>query len=166
MTFAPILQEIQQESATTRRLMERIPDDKLGWRPHAKSLPLGQLAMHTAMIPGAFARIGQLDEFDVATASFTPPTPASTAEVLDTLDASTQAAVEFIGGLDAARAGAPWRLLRGSTELFNMPRGAMLRALMLNHWYHHRGQLSVYLRMLDVPMPSIYGPSADENPFG
>jgi uncharacterized damage-inducible protein DinB len=110
--------------------------------------------------------IARVDDFEPNPANFTPPTPKNREEILAALDASVQAAQEYLGGLDESAALGTWRASVQGREVMAMPRVAMLRALMLNHWYHHRGQLSVYLRMLDVPLPSIYGPSADENPFG
>ena len=93
------------------------------------------------------------------------PSPSSAADLLPALDRSLDTAKARVGALDDAALAAPWRLMAGERELVNAPRGAFLRSVMLNHWYHHRGQLSAYLRELDVPIPSIYGPSADENPF-
>ncbi|HTW64963.1 MAG TPA: DinB family protein [Bryobacteraceae bacterium] len=163
--FEPVIGEIRQEAATTRRVLERVPEDKLGWKPHPKSMTLGQLAMHVAMIPGAITRLAAVDEFEVNPASFAPPLPNTTAEILETLDSSIQAAEKYLGGVSESAAMANWRAVINGRELMSMPRATMVRALMLNHWYHHRGQLSVYLRLLQVPVPSIYGPSADDNPF-
>lgn len=157
--------ELEQETAATRRLLERVPADRLGWRPHPKSMTLGQLALHVARIPGDLARLAQGDGVDAATVDFEPPQPASAAELVPLLDGSVAAATAYLGGLQPAEAGAPWRLTVGERELFTLPRLALLRSLMLNHWYHHRGQLVVYLRLLDVPVPAVYGRSADENPF-
>jgi uncharacterized damage-inducible protein DinB len=161
----PMTGELRQEAATTKRVLERVPSDKLTWKPHPKSMSLGQLALHVATIPGGIAKMAQPDEFDISTANFNSPPPASTAEILAALDASVQGAEAYLGGLDDSAATRSWRMTRGDKDIFAMPRIAMLRMIMLSHWYHHRGQLSVYLRMLDVPVPSIYGPSADDNPF-
>ncbi len=158
--------ELGQEAATTRRVLERVPEDQFGWKPHPKSMSLGQLAMHVATIPEGITRIAQSDEFEVNPAAFTPPQPKSGAEILAALDSSVRSAQAYLAGLTDSTATATWRAKSQGRELMAMPRIAMLRALLLNHWYHHRGQLSVYLRLLDVPVPSIYGPSADENPFG
>ena len=161
----PMHSEILQEGATTRRVLERVPQDKLSWRPHPKSMSLGQLAMHTALVPGLIGKMAQIDAFDAANANFDHATPTSVEEVLSTHDASMQAAAAYLGGMSNETAMSTWRFTGNGKDLMVMPRVAMLRALMFNHWYHHRGQLSVYLRLLDVPVPSIYGPSADENPF-
>jgi uncharacterized damage-inducible protein DinB len=160
-----LLQELEQEAATTRRLLARVPDDKLTWKPHPKARTLGELALHVAVVPGLVAGFAcepspvQAPNFDG------DPKPASAAELVPALDQSIATAKARLGALDDADLTPTWRLMRGDRELVALPRGAFLRSIMLNHWYHHRGQLSAYLRELDVPLPSIYGPSADENPF-
>ncbi len=163
---APLLNEFRSEAATTRRVLERIPQDKLSWKPHAKSMSLGQLAWHVATVPGAIARITQLDTFDVTQANFEPPQPKNMQEVMTAYDQSVLDAEAYLSGMTDQKAQAGWRMMRGDRELSVTPRIGVVRTIMLNHWYHHRGQLSVYLRMLDVPVPVIYGRSADENPFG
>ena len=157
--------ELRQEAATTKRVLERVPGDKLSWRPHQKSMSLGQLALHVATIPSQVAELARLEEFDASQANFDPPEANSVGEILAMLDASVTAADEYLDGLDDQTATANWRLTAGGKEIFAIPRAGVLRTIMLNHWYHHRGQLSVYLRLLDVPVPAIYGRSADENPF-
>jgi uncharacterized damage-inducible protein DinB len=161
----PMNGEIVQEAATTRRVLERVPFDKLGWKPHPKSMSLGQLAMHVATIPGGITRLAQADDFELDPANFNPPPPKSKEDILAALDASVQKAHEYLCGVSEASAAGTWRLMSNGKELMAMPRVGLLRSIMLNHWYHHRGQLSVYLRLLEVPVPMIYGPSADENPF-
>jgi uncharacterized damage-inducible protein DinB len=162
----PMNGEIAQEAVTTRRVLERIPFDKIAWKPHPRSMSLGQLAMHVATIPGGVSKIAQADDSEVDPANFTPPIPKSKEEILAALDASVQTAQEYLCGMSESAASGCWRATIQGREIIAMPRSVMLRSLMLNHWYHHRGQLSVYLRMLEVPIPTIYGPSADENPFG
>ncbi len=162
----PMNGEIEQEAATTRRVLERVPADKLTWKPHPKSMTLGQLAMHVATIPGGISKLAQVDEFEINPANFAPPVPKNSEEILAALDASVQTAQEYLGGVTESSAMGTWRAKMNGREVMCMPRATMLRSIMLNHWYHHRGQLSVYLRLLDVPVPTIYGPSADENPFG
>ena len=158
-----LISELEQEAATTRRVLERVPNDQLSWKPHAKSMTLGQLAHHVAWIPGAVV------EFSAPPTAQEPgfqhPTITSTAELIPALEASVTKAKTLLGAMDDSALTATWRLMDGDHELMAIPRGAFLRSVMLNHWYHHRGQLSVYLRALNVPLPSIYGPSADENPF-
>ena len=164
-TAAALAAEMKQEAATTRRVLERIPNDKMTWKPHEKSMTLGQLANHIAMVPGSISGLAQVDEFDASAVDFTPPMPKDTAEALATLEAGVAAAEAYISGLSEAALDAPWRMTAGGKVVMSISRHQLLRAILFNHWYHHRGQLSVYLRMLDVPIPSIYGPSADENPF-
>jgi len=160
-----MLQELEQEAATTRRVLERVPDNQLGWRPHQKSRTLGQLALHIAMVPGAVAEF-VASPSPVQAPQFGPdPSPASSSELMPILDQSIAKARKVLGSMDDATLLATWRMMLGDREIFAVPRAAMLRSIMLNHWYHHRGQLTVYLRQLDVPVPSVYGPSADENPF-
>jgi uncharacterized damage-inducible protein DinB len=158
-----LLQELEHEAKTTRRVLERVPGDKLAWKPHQKSMSLGELAMHVATVPGNVAEIASRKTFSVT--GFSRPSASTAAELLPALDESIAKARRVLGGLDDAALADTWRLTNGDRELMAIPRGAFLRSVMLNHWYHHRGQLSVYLRELNVPVPSIYGPSADENPF-
>jgi uncharacterized damage-inducible protein DinB len=157
--------ELQQESATTRRVLERVPAEKLEWRPHRTSMTLGQLAMHVAVIPDAIAQLAQREGFDAAQANFDPPQPKDKKEILDAFERSVTSAQGYLSGLTGDSAAQTWRLTSKGREVFSVPRSGLLRSVMLNHWYHHRGQLSVYLRMLEVPMPVIYGRSADEDPF-
>jgi uncharacterized damage-inducible protein DinB len=163
---APMLAEFQAEAVTTKRVLERVPGDKLSWKPHAKSMSLGQLAWHVATVPANVARLAQQESFDVTQGNFTPPNPKSLDEVLTAYDENVRDAEQTLKGMTEQHAQGNWRLMKKDTELATRPRIGVLRSIMLNHWYHHRGQLSVYLRMLDVPVPSIYGPSADESPFG
>ena len=163
--IAPMLAELQEEVKTTRRILERVPTDKLAWRPHPKSMTLGQLAIHIANVPGTLATLAQADGLDVAQASFVPPQPENVQEVLAAFDASVTQAESKLNGMTDDQALGTWILKRGDHEISRLPRVGMLRTIMLNHWYHHRGQLSVYLRLLDVPVPVVYGPTADENPF-
>jgi uncharacterized damage-inducible protein DinB len=160
-----MLREFREEAATTRRVLDKVPADKLTWRPHPKSMSLGQLAIHIASVPAALAKITQPDTFDVSQGNFQPPQPKNMAEVQSAFEQSVREAEAYLDGMTEQAAQGNWRLMLHDKELFTQPRASVLRSIMLNHWYHHRGQLSVYLRMLDVPVPSIYGPSADENPF-
>lgn len=161
----PLISELEQEAATTRRVMQRVPADKLDFQPHPKAMTLGQLALHVARIPGSFARLGRLDGLDAATANFSLDSPAGVEELATTLEASVTDAVAFLAELDEERATGLWRLHHGERDLMTLPRLGLVRTLMLNHWYHHRGQLVTYLRILGVAVPSVYGPTADENPF-
>jgi uncharacterized damage-inducible protein DinB len=159
-----LLQELEHEAPTTRRVLERVPNEKLSWRPHQKARTLGELALHVAVVPGAVAELVAKPS-PVQAPGFTDPKPASAAELVPALDQAVAKARRALGGFDDAALTSPWRLMAGERELFTSTRVAMLRSIMLNHWYHHRGQLSTYLRTLGVEVPSIYGPSADENPF-
>jgi uncharacterized damage-inducible protein DinB len=159
----PILMELDQEAQTTRRVLERIPGDKLAWRPHPKSFSLGQLALHIAVVQGNIAAASIPDTMEAPI--FAQAEAKSCQEVLEAFSQSIEKARASLKNMDDATLTAPWSLTRNGKVVFTVPRIAFLRSIMLNHIYHHRGQLSVYLRMLEVPVPSIYGPSADENPF-
>jgi uncharacterized damage-inducible protein DinB len=165
-TLEPTLDEIKEEAVITKRMLDRVPADKLTWKPHPKSMSLGQLALHIAGIPGGLTKLLQMEEFDTAQANFNAPQPKNVAEIQAAHDQSVRAAEDFVGGMSDQTAQANWRLLAHGQQISSKPRITVLRSIMLNHWYHHRGQLSVYLRLLDVPVPVTYGPSADENPFG
>lgn len=158
-----LVTELDQEARATRRVLERVPESKLSWRPHPKSWSLGQLALHVANLPGGIAHVLAGDSFEAP--GLQQEEADSAAQLLAKHDTGVAAAREFLSELSPERADAVWRLLRGGREILARPRSAMIRTLMLNHWYHHRGQLIVYLRLLDVPVPSVYGPTADENPF-
>jgi uncharacterized damage-inducible protein DinB len=158
-----LLAELEQESKTTRRVLERVPQAHLAWKPHAKSMSLGQLAMHIAIAPGNVAELAARDHAEPPKGVY--PEASSTAELLPALDASIAKAKQHLGGMDDDAMSATWRMTSGGRDVMAMPRAAFARAIMLNHLYHHRGQLLVYLRLLDVPVPSVYGPTADENPF-
>lgn len=158
-----ILMEMDMEEKTTQRVLERIPENKLTWKPHPKAYSLGQLAMHIAIAQGrvATAAVDDVHEF----APTAPPEPKSRQEIMDTFSASTATAKKIVRAFDDAKMMSMWTLKRNGKVIMSVPRVGFLRAIMLNHIYHHRGQLSVYIKLLDVPVPSIYGPSADENPF-
>jgi uncharacterized damage-inducible protein DinB len=158
-----LLQELEHEAQTTRRVLERVPDSQLTWRPHAKARTLGELALHVASVPGGVAEAAVQSAMQAP--MFIDPSPTSASELVPALDQSIAKAKSVLGGMDDATLAGTWRMMKGDRELMAIPRVAFLRSIMLNHWYHHRGQLSVYLRQLGVPVPSIYGPSADENPF-
>jgi uncharacterized damage-inducible protein DinB len=162
MTTA-LLQEFENEAATTRRVLERVPSDKLAWKPHPKSMSLGVLALHVAGSPGVIC--GWAAE-DVTHFTGEPsPTPASTEQILEAHDQSVKTSKEILTKLGDEGLKGMWSAKAGDNTLMTMPKAALVRAIVMNHWIHHRGQLSVYLRLLDVAVPSIYGPSADENPF-
>ena len=161
----PMVNEFREEVGTTKRVLDRVPADKLSWKPHAKSMSLGQLALHIASVPGNLTRILQLEEFDVSQASPEPPAPKSLQEIHSTFEQGVRDAENYLSALSDKTALGNWRLMAKGKHVFTKPRAGVIRSITLNHWYHHRGQLSVYLRMLEVPVPFIYGRSADENPF-
>lgn len=160
----PLIDELTREAETTRRVLERVPEDKLSWKPHAKSMSLGQLALHVAQTPGGVAEFISQPEREAP--DFGRPEPASRQELLSALEESVATAKAKLSSWGDAGLMAEWKMKRGGDTLMALPRIGMVRSIMLNHWYHHRGQLVVYLRLLNVPVPSVYGPSADENPFG
>jgi uncharacterized damage-inducible protein DinB len=159
-----LLPEFDHEMATTRRLLERVPDDKLGWKPHDKSFSLGQLAQHVANIPFWGTTTLQQSEFDTASM---PPSPAvaNRSELLSSFDSRTAEARAALVGKTDGELMAPWTLKHGANTLFTMPKATVWRSFVMNHLVHHRGQLSVYLRLQDVPLPPMYGPTADEQAF-
>jgi uncharacterized damage-inducible protein DinB len=158
-----LLQEFDREAGTTRRVLERVPTDKLEWRPHPKSMSLGVLALHIAGSPGVIC--GWAEKGETEFKGEPSPTPTSTDEILAAHDKSVTTTKDILGRLGDEGLKEMWTAKAGGNTLMSMPKSALARALVMNHWVHHRGQLSVYLRLLDVPVPSIYGPSADENPF-
>jgi uncharacterized damage-inducible protein DinB len=158
-----LIQELDQEAQTTRRVLERVPGDCLGWKPHDKSMSLGQLALHVATTPAGVSDM--VRQSPVQVPQFAHPSAASASELVPALEQSVAKAKENLRAIGDAGLAGTFRVVQGDNDLMAMPVGAVLRFIMLNHWYHHRGQLSVYLRELGVPVPSIYGPSADENPF-
>ena len=158
-----LLPEYDHEMGTTRRLLERTPEAEFAWKPHDRSMTLGQLAGHIANIPHWCDAVLRHSVFDVATAGDTrPKQPASVAELLSEFDRKVKAAREGLAAAGDSEMLAPWTFKQGDREIFTMPRVAAIRSFVMNHLIHHRGQLSVYLRLKDVPLPSIYGPTADE----
>jgi uncharacterized damage-inducible protein DinB len=155
--------ELTQETNATRRMLERVPPDKMGWKPHAKSLSLGQLALHIAAIPGRIADLVSEPEQEIP--NVPRPEAKSVDELTSTLSSSVAHAAEKLRGWGDEGLDVMLRLTREGKTVLQMPRYNMIRAVMLNHWYHHRAQLTVYLRLLDVPVPAVYGASADEVPF-
>lgn len=159
-----ILMEMDQEAETTKRLFNIIPEDKLSWRPHPKAMSLGELAMHIATIPGSITELGKPDAFEMT--QIPGPEEATSREQVQAAFAESLAhGKSIVDSTSDAEAMAEWKLTKDGNTLMAMPRIAFWRTILLNHNYHHRGQLSTYLRELDVTLPSIYGPSADSNPF-
>jgi len=158
-----LLAELEQEAETTARVLGRVPQAHLSWKPHAKSMSFGQLALHVATVPGNVAELATMDV--VPEPAFVQTEAATAAELVPVLRASVAKARQHLAAMDDEQMAVTWRLMVDGREALAMPRAAFIRAVMLNHWYHHRGQLLVYLRLLDLPVPSVYGPTADENPF-
>jgi uncharacterized damage-inducible protein DinB len=160
-----LISELEQEAKTTRALLARVPDDKLSWKPHARSMSLGQLANHIATIPGFVAQVGARDTMDYESFSLAPP-PETAAAIMAAFEESVAQAKAILGEMDDAAMMKNWSLIKTGQPVMTMPRIGVYRYPLLNHLCHHRGQLSVYMRLLDIAVPPIYGPSADENPYG
>src|SRR3974390_21710 len=162
----PTIGEYQAEVEITRRVLQRVPADKLTWKPHDRSMTLGQLALHIAQIPDRVSTLAEMNGFDVSQANFVPPQPKDLNEGLTGFEGAVLEGGKRLKSMTAESGSQPGTLSAGDKVVFTVPRAGIVRTIMLNHWYHHRGQLSVYLRMLEVPVPVIYGRSADESPFG
>ena len=158
-----LLHEYDHEMATTRRLLERAPEQHFAWKPHEKSMTLGQLAGHLSNIPFWTSAILNAEFFDLASiGNVRPPAPASRDALLKNYDEKVAGARKLLASVGDSELLARWTLKRDGEEMFTMPRVTALRSFVMNHSIHHRGQLSVYLRLQNVPLPPIYGPTADE----
>ncbi|MGC1485910.1 MAG: DinB family protein [Candidatus Acidiferrum sp.] len=158
------LAEFETQAPITQRFLERLPEDKLTWKPHNKSMTAGQLAYHLASVPGGIVRFVQNNPVQAPEfASFQQPT--SREEILKTFEESIAAVRSILPKFDDTAMNETWRMVAGGREILAQPRGEFLRDVMFSHWYQHRGQFSVYLRMLDVAVPASWGPSADEPPL-
>jgi uncharacterized damage-inducible protein DinB len=159
-----ILAEFETQAPITRKFLERLPDDRLTWKPHERSMTAGQLALHIAAVPGGIIRLVQQTTNQAPDFEAMMPQPSSIREILETHENSAIAVRSILPQLSDAALQEHCRLLQGDQELLAMPRAWFLRDIMLNHVYQHRGQFSVYLRVLNVPVPASWGPSADELP--
>jgi uncharacterized damage-inducible protein DinB len=163
-----ILPEFDQEMANTRKTLERVPDNKLAWKPHEKSSSLGGLATHLANLPSwttyTFGQ-SELDSAPPGQPPFRLEEAKSRNELLEAFDKNVAAAREALAAAGDEAWMGPWSLLKGGNTIMTLPRAAVIRGFVLSHVIHHRAQLGVYLRLLDVPVPAIYGPSADEGAF-
>jgi uncharacterized damage-inducible protein DinB len=160
-----LLPEFDHEMSTTRKTLERVPEDKVDWKPHNSSMAMGRLAGHIAEMTGFVAATFQGDSFDFQPPGAAPPVPTvmkSRQQILELFDKNVASARAAISKASDEELYKTWTLLNGGRTFFSMPRIQVLRSMILNHVIHHRGQLSVYLRMNQVPVPSIYGPSGDE----
>ena len=163
-----LVPEFDHEMANTRKTLERVPDEKFGWKPHEKSMSLGGLATHLANIPSWTAHTFDRDELDIAPPGQPPhklDEAKSRAELLEAFDKNVASARAALEAASDENWQGKWSLLNGGNKIFTLPRIAVMRGFILSHSIHHRAQLGVYLRLLDVPVPSIYGPSADEGSF-
>lgn len=159
-----LLAEFEQELGTTRKFLQRVPEGRLAWRPHEKSMTTGQLALHIAQTPQGVLRLSEPDEAAPPDFSKGRSQPATLREVLNALDETAAFVRQTLPTIDDARMRETFRVVQNGKTLMSLPRAAFLRSIMLNHWYHHRGQLGVYLRLLGMAVPSSYGPSGDELP--
>lgn len=157
-----LLPEFDNEMRLTRRALERVPDDRFDWKPHAKSMTMGRLAAHLAELPAFGTAIVQTDGINFDKGEYKAVMAATQAEVLAAFDKNVAATREAIAGATDDHLRQPWHLIYKEKKLFEAPRAVALRAMAMNHIIHHRGQLTVYLRLNDIAVPSIYGPSADE----
>jgi uncharacterized damage-inducible protein DinB len=158
-----IYAEFEVQAPITRKFLERLPEDKLAWKPHERSMSAGQLALHIARVPGGAVRFVQQNPAQAPNFANVPQ-PTSVREILNTFEDSITAVRTLLPQCDDTRMNETWRMVQGDTELLAIPRAQFLRDIMLNHWYQHRGQFSVYLRLLNVAVPASWGPSADEMP--
>ncbi len=162
---AALLAEFEAELATTRKFLERIPSDRLTWRPHEKSMTAGQLGLHIAQVPKMVLSMTMQDQVSPPDFGRGNEQPANIAAVLSALDQSADFVRDALPKVTDQRMSPTFTVVAGDKTLFAAPREMFLRSIMLNHWYHHRGQLGVYLRLLGAKVPSSYGPSGDESPF-
>lgn len=154
--------ELQYEAQGTRRVLERVPLENREWAPHDKSMSLVRLASHLAEIPGWADTIIKQEQFEMDTGSYVPSEAGSRQELLEMFDEGVKKAIELLSQTDDDRMMGVWRMFADGKKVVEMPRAMVVRGFMLSHLIHHRGQLTVYLRMQDVSLPAIYGPSADE----
>lgn len=157
-----LLPEFDHEMKLTRKALERVPDDKFDWKPHEKSMSMGRLAGHLAELPAFAAAMIQTEGIDFDKGEYKPAVVSNRAEVLALFDKNVAATREAIAGATDDHLRQSWHMIYKGKKLFDAPRAVGLRSMAMNHIVHHRGQLTVYLRLNDVAVPSIYGPSADE----
>ena len=162
-----ILPEFEHEMANTRKTLERVPDDKFSWKPHEKSMTLGELTTHLSNIPSWIGMTFDRDELDVSPGGepYREEEAKSRAEALAAFDKNVGSGRAALEAANDENWQGKWSLLMTGKPIFSLPRTAVMRGFVMNHMIHHRAQLGVYLRLLDVPVPSIYGPSADEGGF-
>jgi uncharacterized damage-inducible protein DinB len=156
------LNELKEEEKATKKLLERVPEKSLTWKPHEKSFTLARLASHVAELPGWISAILDFDELDFGKINYTPPEILKTADLIKIHNENVAKAIKSLENSKDEEFSKLWTLKRGDTVFFSRPKSEVLKSFSYSHLYHHRGQLTVYLRLLDVPLPGIYGPTADE----
>ncbi len=156
------IMELQHEAANTHRILERIPTDQNDWKPHGKSMKMGNLVAHITSLPTWMTMIMKTDELNLANMDYKPIIATSNTELAETFDKNVNEAVAALQAASDEDFGKMWTLRKGDHVILTMPKAAVLRSMAMSHLYHHRGQLTVYLRLLDVPVPGLYGPSADD----
>ena len=154
--------ELKHESTLTQKMLERVPLDKSDWKPHEKSMTVGRLATHVAELTNWITRIINIDDFDFAVNKFSSHTATSQEELVKILQENLDKAIADLEIADDEMLNKQWIVRVGEKVMYNLPKKVAIRSWAVSHLYHHRGQLSVYLRLLDVPVPGMYGPSADE----
>jgi uncharacterized damage-inducible protein DinB len=157
-----LITELKNEAASTKKMLERVPIEKASWKPHEKSMTLGRLATHVADIPHWISDIIQIDDYDFGARGFSSHVASSHEELMNIYQERLEKAIADLQTMDDESFNKKWIVRRGDQVIFSIPKKAAIRSWGLNHFVHHRGQLSVYLRLLDVPVPGMYGPSADE----
>lgn len=157
--------ELQYEAISTKKMLERVPDNRFDWQPHEKSMTLGQLAAHVAGLPRLVQLSLTQDELDISKNDYKPLDLTSSAELAETFDKTISDAFGLLQKISDKDLLKTWKLSNGEKVIFEMPRAGVIRSMVLNHLFHHRGQLSVYLRLQNIPLPAVYGPTADEPTF-
>jgi uncharacterized damage-inducible protein DinB len=164
MLAQKLIGELQHEAVSTRKMLERIPNDKLDWKPHEKSMTLGLLASHVTELPGFLTKVLSSDELNFEANAYVPFNAKSAEELVKNFNEKIDSAIAALEKTnDETLKNTTWTMRNGDHIIFSVPRMGAIRGFAISHFIHHRGQLSVYLRMLDIPVPSIYGPSADES---
>jgi uncharacterized damage-inducible protein DinB len=162
MLSQSLIPEFQQEIAQTKKMLERVPYDRYNWKPHEKSTELGKLAVHVAELPGWISLMLKTDELDIGKIDYKPTETSGISDVIQLLEKKAAEAVAAMQAASDEDFLKPWTLKKSGHVIFSLPKVATIRSMAMNHLVHHRGQLSVYLRLLNVPVPGMYGPTADE----
>ncbi|HEV7622111.1 MAG TPA: DinB family protein [Flavisolibacter sp.] len=162
MISQAIIPEIEQEASATKKMLERVPNDQFGWKPHEKSMALGRLAVHVAELPGWITMTIKTNELDFSTWKYDPAVVDSAEELVQVFEKNIKTAVDTLKATSDEELMKPWTMRNGDHIFFTMPRIAVIRTFSMNHLIHHRAQMSVYLRLQNIPVPGMYGPSADE----